>query len=581
MGDQRNFILALVISAVILFGWQLLFPAPEVPPPGPRTTTMQETSTAGSGRVVPAVPDHVATPPPAGVTPAPGGFGGVDRAQVIARAPRLPIDAPRLHGSLSLKGARFDDLTLSRYRETIEEDSPPVTLLSPTGAPKAYFAGFGWVAPPGTEVKLPDDESVWTADRGSIRPNEPVTLTWDNGQGLVFQRVITLDDGYMFRVEQTVRNNTGQPVSLLPYGLVSRYETPETSGFFILHEGLLGVFDGTLEEVDYDDLKDDGPQTLQTTGGWLGVTDKYWLTAVVPVQTQPVNASFRHEIAGNVDRYQADYVAPMQTVQPGAVGYAAHHLFAGAKEVELLDGYEENLGIDNFDLAIDFGWFYWLTKPLFIVLLFIHKYLGNMGVAIILITLAMKLALYPLANTSYRAMTKMKKLQPEMKKLQERFKDDKTRLNQEMMALYKKEKANPAAGCLPILVQIPVFFALYKVLFVTIEMRHAPFFGWIQDLSAPDPTSLFNLFGLIPWDTPGFLTIGVWPLIMGISMYVQQKLNPAPTDPIQARIFMFLPIMFTFMLAQFPAGLVLYWTLNNILSIAQQWYIMRQMGVKV
>ncbi len=580
MGDQRNLILAVVISVTILLGWQLLFPAPEMVPPVDPAVSQEAGQMPGGDALPPVAPAHMAAP--GGVmAPTPGMPAIIDRSQVIARVDRLLIDAPRLHGSISLKGARFDDLTLSNYREDLDKDSAPITLLSPTGARKAYFASFGWVAAPGTDTALPDDDSLWTADKDTLRPNDPVTLTWDNGQGLVFKRVVTLDNGYMFRIEQSVENRSDAPVSVLPYGLISRYETPETTGFYILHEGLLGVFDGTLEEVDYDDVRDDGQQRLQTTGGWLGITDKYWLTALVPNQTQPVAARFLYQLTDNTDRYQADFVGPMRTAQPGASVAAVQHLFAGAKEVDLLDDYAEVLEIDNFDLAIDFGWFYFLTKPLFIGLLFINKYLGNMGVAIIVLTLLIKLALYPLANTSYKAMSKMKKLQPEMKKLQERFKDDKVRLNQEMMTLYKNEKANPAAGCLPILVQIPVFFALYKVLFVTIEMRHAPFFGWIQDLSAPDPTSLFNLFGLIPWDPPAFMIIGVWPLIMGFSMYIQQKLNPAPTDPIQAKIFLFLPIVFTIMLAQFPAGLVIYWTINNVLSIAQQWYIMRSMGVKV
>ncbi|WP_046019996.1 membrane protein insertase YidC [Magnetospira sp. QH-2] len=576
MDNQRNLILAIALSIGILLGWQVLFPPPE---PAPVTPVTGEQADGTAGMVPPSGQSAAAVPPGSISAPVLGGTEAEVRSNTLAKAPRLRIESERLTGSISLKGSRIDDLILSTYREELAEDSDPITLFSPSGAPHAYFAEFGWVPVAGGGIRLPTAEDVWTTDRETLSPDSPVTLTWDNGHGVVFKRVISLDQQYMFHIRQTVTNNTDQPLSMAPYGLVSRHETPETTQFYILHEGLLGVFDGTLEEVDYDDLKEEKTKTLTSTGGWLGITDKYWLAAVIPDQTQPINGRFHYKTVGNGDRYQADFTGAVVTVQPGGEAVATSHLFAGAKEVELLDGYANDMGITNFDLAIDFGWFYFLTKPIFLALLFINKFVGNLGVAILLLTVCIKALFYPLANTSYRAMSKMKKLQPEMKKLQERFKDDKARLNQEMMALYKKEKANPAAGCLPMLVQIPVFFSLYKVLFVTIEMRQAPFFGWIQDLSVQDPTSLFNLFGLIPWDPPTFLIIGVWPLLMGITMYLQQKLNPAPADPIQAKIFMFLPFVFTIMLASFPAGLVIYWVWNNVLSIAQQWVIMRRMGV--
>ncbi len=372
-----------------------------------------------------------------------------------------------------------------------------------------------------------------------------------------------------------------RPVTLYPYGLVSRTGTPPTLGFFILHEGLLGVINDQLREVDYDELQEDGKIEGTSQGGWLGITDKYWLVALVPDQKAQLRTNFRHTLQNREDKYQVDYLSSAVVVQPNSSNEISNRLFAGAKEVKLLDAYEADLGISRFDLAVDFGWFYFLTKPIFYVLIYFFEWLGNFGLAILLLTVIIKIAFFPLANKSYAAMSRMKQLQPKMTKLKERYGDDRAKMNEAMMKLYKDEKVNPAAGCFPMLIQIPVFFALYKVLFVAIEMRHAPFYGWIQDLSAPDPTSLFTLFGLIPWSPPEFLMIGIWPIIMGATMYLQQKLNPAPADPMQAKIFMFLPFIFTFMLAQFPAGLVIYWAWNNILSIAQQYAIMKRMGVKI
>ncbi|MCW8835684.1 MAG: membrane protein insertase YidC, partial [Rhodospirillales bacterium] len=450
--------------------------------------------------------------------------------------------------------------------------------LSPQGSNNAYFAEFGWV---GQDLDLPGPDTVWTANKKVLEAGESVDLTWDNAKGLRFQRTIALDENYMFTITDSVSNAGSDAVTLFPYGLVSRTGTPKTQGFYILHEGPLGVFDGTLSEIDYSDLQEDGKIEKKSVGGWAGITDKYWLAALVPDQKTENQSRFSHYRDNNTDKYQVDYIGGALTAGAGATITNTTHFFAGAKEVALLDSYAEEFGVERFDLAIDFGWFYFLTKPIFYMILFFSHYFGNFGVAILLLTVLIKLILFPLANKSYKAMSRMKKLQPEMKKLQERFGDDKTRMNQELMALYKKEKVNPVSGCLPILVQIPVFFALYKVLFVNIEMRHAPFFGWIQDLSAPDPTTVFNLLGLIPWDPPSFLMIGIWPLIMGVTMWLQQKLNPQPADPVQAKVMMFLPVLFTFLLATFPAGLVIYWAWNNTLSILQQWVIMRRMGVKV
>jgi len=502
---------------------------------------------------------------------------GTSRKALLDTGARIRIDTPLLHGSIALTGGRMDDLTLAQYRETLDADSDEIVLMIPKGAKDAYFAEFGWV--PGAGQTVPDASTVWKADRKTLTPDTPVTLTWNNGKGLNFSRTITIDDKYMFTITQAVRNTGTAATTLFPYGLISRRSTPEVSGFYIIHEGLIGVANETLTEIGYDDLKEDGQVKKSSTGGWVGITDKYWMTALVPDQKTKVNTRFLFRKDAGDDLYQADYLSAAVTIAPGQVVQSENRLFAGAKMVTIMDEYNETLGIDRFDLTIDFGWFYFLTKPIFYALLYINNVVMNFGISIILLTMAIKLVFFPLANKSYTSMSRMKKLTPQMTKLRERFKDDKTRLNQEMMELYKREKVNPAAGCLPILIQIPVFFALYKVLFVNIEMRHAPFFGWIQDLSAADPTSIFNLFGLIPWTPPDFLMIGVWPLIMGISMYLQQKLNPQPTDPMQAKIFQFLPIMFTFMLARFPAGLVIYWAVNNTLSMAQQWAIMRRMGI--
>ncbi len=592
MSDNKNLLLAIVLSLAILLGFQaaydFFFPKPPRPQPPQQAQTMQPSTPAGPSQGVP-VPGAggAITPGPGGATPAtPGatipatGPGALRRADILAKAPRLAIKTPSIHGSLALRGARIDDVTLANYRETLDPNSPEIVLFSPPGAADAYFAEAGWI-PVGGNVAVPGPETLWTPDQDVLTPEQPVTLSWDNGAGLLFTRTIAVDEHYMFTVTQRVENRGEAPVTLAPYSLISRFGEPPTSGFFILFEGPLGVINGTLKEVSYEDLREEGSIRLGTTGGWIGITDKYWLSAVIPIQNQPVDMRFVHQKPHDVDQFQVDFVGAQQVVPAGGTIGSESRLFAGAKVVTLIDKYAERYGIERFDLAIDWGWFYFLTRPVFYALSFLNQHIGNFGLAIIALTVLIKLAFFPLANKSYKAMAQMRKLQPEVMRLRERFAEDRTRLNQEMMALYKREKVNPASGCLPIVIQIPVFFALYKVLFVTIEMRHAPFFGWIRDLSAPDPTSIFNLFGLIPWTPPQFLMIGAWPLIMGLTMFLQQKLNPQPPDPIQARIFMILPVVFTFMLAHFPAGLVIYWTWNNILSIIQQWVIMRRQGVSV
>ncbi|HWD59377.1 MAG TPA: membrane protein insertase YidC [Stellaceae bacterium] len=578
MMDQKNLLIAIVVSVAILFSFQFAFEK-FLPHPRPAQT-----------QTAPAKPEpNTANPGPAAETQASGtapvGAAGQALAQTretaIADQPRVKIDTPRLHGSVALTGGRLDDLTLANYHETIDPKSPEVVLLWPTGTEDPYFAEFGWCPSNGcgetSDVALPNSKTKWTASGGALSPDHPLTLTWDNGAGLTFIRTIAIDQNYMFTIEDAVKNSGSAAVSLRPYGLVSRTGTPPVSGYYILFEGPIGFLDNGLQEIKYTALTPGKREPFDNTHGWLGFTDKYWLTALIPPQSETVNANFLHSVNGTVNRYQADYVGGAMSVPAGGTASTSTRFFAGAKEVGLLDSYAD-AGIPRFDRSIDFGWFYFLTKPIFLVLVFFHGLLGNFGLAILLLTFLIKLCFFPLANKSYVAMSKMKLLQPEMAKIRERIPDDKAKQQQEIMALYKKVGANPLAGCLPIVIQIPVFFSLYKVLFVTIEMRHAPFFGWIHDLSAPDPTSFANLFGLLPFAAPHVLMIGAWPLMMGVTMFLQQKLNPQPVDPIQAKMFMLLPIVFTYMLSAFPAGLVIYWSWNNLLSIAQQWAIMHKRG---
>jgi YidC/Oxa1 family membrane protein insertase len=569
--EQRNLLLAIVLSVGILIVFQFAFERLRPPqPPGSPPGTPVATSPSPATGSAPSSSGVSATAP--GVAPA---KPAQTREAALAEQQRVKISTPRLHGSIDLLGARLDDLTLANYHETVDPRSPEVVLLSPPGADNPYLAEFGWVATT-PDIKLPGPRTRWSASGAPLTPTTPVTLTWDNEQGLLFTRTVSVDQDYMFTVRDSVRNSGDAAVKLSTYGLISRTGTPQVAGYYILFEGLIGYLDNSLQEVKYSALTAGKPLDYGSSG-WLGFTDKYWLTALVPQQGVASKARLTHTVDAGVDRYQTDFLGPEVTISPGDTAQSSARFFAGAKEVNLLDGYEAS-GIPLFDHAIDFGWFYFLTKPIFLTLQFFDKLLGNFGLAILLLTLCVKLLFFPLANKSYNAMSKMKLLQPEIQKLRERFPDDKARQQQEMMALYKRVGANPLAGCLPIVIQIPVFFSLYKVLFVTIEMRHAPFYGWIHDLSAPDPTSFVNLFGLIPFTPPALLMIGAWPLIMGVTMFLQQKLNPQPVDPVQARMFMLLPIVFTYMLAAFPAGLVIYWAWNNLLSIAQQWAIMHRQG---
>ena len=577
--NNRNFILAIVLSIGVLFAWQYFF----LPKPqqglGPQP--------AEQSQVEPGPPKpQVGVEQPEGGAPQPGGPAAVtlSREEALAQSPRIAIDTPSLKGSIALKGGRIDDLTLKDYRETVDPTSPQVVLLSPAGGPHAYYAEAGFVGGAGGEgLALPTADTLWTAaGQGPLTPNSPVTLTHDNGKGLKFTRTITIDDKYMFTIDDQVTNTGAEAVTLYPYARVSRHETPPIQGFYILHEGLIGVVDGGgLQEITYQSALDNPAASFKSRNGWLGITDKYWATAIVPEQGKTFDATFLGKQSDGRDFFQTDYLMGPLSIAPGGTGQAQGRVFAGAKEVNVVDGYAETYGIPRFDRLIDWGWFYFLTKPLFYALDYFYKLVGNFGIAILIVTVIIKLILFPLANKSYVAMSRMKKLAPEMQRIKERYGDDRMRQQQAMMELYKKEKVNPASGCLPILVQIPIFFALYKVLFITIEMRHAPFFGWIKDLSAPDPTSIFNLFGLIPWEPPAFLLIGIWPIIMGITMWVQMKLNPAPPDPVQAKLFAWMPVFFTFLLASFPAGLVIYWAWNNLLSVIQQAVIMARQGVDI
>jgi YidC/Oxa1 family membrane protein insertase len=583
--DNKNLIVAIALSLAVLIGWNYFYGVPQVTQQQRQAREAAQTSaqapTAAPREGGPSVPN------PATLPATPGAPMVESREAALGRSPRLRIDTPQLAGSIALKGGRIDDVALKTYHETVDDKSPAIVLLSPSGSPTPYYAEFGWVGAP----NLPNPDTLWSASSEVLAPGQPVTLSYDNGQGLVFRRVISVDEKTMFTVADSVENKGAAPVNLNAYSLISRHGKPVTQGYYVLHEGLIGVLgDQGLEEFKYDSLDKEPVIAGQTThgrvwsgatGGFLGITDKYWAAAVIPDQAQPYQGSFTSREDGAARVYQANVLGEAKSLAPGATLTSTQRLFAGAKEVEKIDGYKDGLGIKKFDLLIDWGWFYFITKPLFKVLDFFYKLFGNFGVSILLVTFILKLAFAPLATRSYTSMAKMKAVQPEMTAIRERFKEDRVKQQQEMMQLYKREKINPVAGCWPVLIQIPVFFALYKVLFVTIEMRHAPFFGWIKDLAAPDPTSLFNLFGLLPFEAPGFLHIGVWPIIMGITMFLQMKANPAPPDPVQKAMFSWMPVIFTFMLASFPAGLVIYWAWNNTLSVTQQAVIMKRNGVKI
>jgi YidC/Oxa1 family membrane protein insertase len=591
MEDQnRNLILATVLSMVVILVWFVLFPPPEVPE-DPNALPQGDTTLSQEG----APGDDIAlTPPAAGTDTAPAMTDTEMTEVALDEAARIEIETDELVGSVSLRGGRIDDLSLVQYNETLEDDSPIVRLLAPTGGAEPYYALYGW-APAGDLGfdDVPGADTPWQVESGDrLTPESPVTLVWDNGSGLIFRRTITVDNNFMFSVTQDVENTTGAEVRLAPYGIVARHGLPDDlQNFFILHEGVVRKSDGQLDEISYDNVTDldfvererSQAEVVQVAeNGWIGFTDKYWMTTLIPGDGQPFTSVTRYVASSDI--YQTEARLPVVTVAPGSTGQVSTQLFAGAKEWETIRDYQNEGGIDRFVDSIDWGWFYFLTKPMFWLLHNLNVAIGNMGLAIIALTFIVKAVLFPLAYKSYASMARMRELQPEMEKIKERAGDDRQKMQQLMMELYKKEKVNPASGCLPILLQIPIFFSLYKVIFVTLELRHAPFFGWLQDLSTPDPSSIINLFGLLPYAAPdpqsilSLIFIGVLPILLGISMWLQQKLNPQPTDPTQAAIFAWLPWVFMFMLGGFASGLLIYWIANNLITFAQQYIIMKRHG---
>jgi len=562
VSDNRNMVLAIILSALVLLGWTFVsnayFP-----------TASEPTTKIVDGKSVPL--------PQPKADPAADTRGAVrNRAIVLRETPRVRIDTPSLHGSINLKGASIDDLVLKRHREGLAANSPAIRLLSPAGTRDAFFASFGWT---GDGVVTPDHNSLWSARGERLTPQSPVILSWANGRGQRFDIKLSIDDGYMVTAEQTVSNTGAGAIAIRPYSLISRARASVDPDSWTSHVGPVGVFNGAANyEWGYDALAEQGDQSFTSRGGWLGFTDKYWLTAIIPHQGASVDAAFRRGPAGS---FQTDFTAAPAIVQPGKAIRHESRLFAGAKEVQLLDRYQNRLGIAKFDKAIDWGWFEWFMKPIFKLLNWLFATIGNFGIAIIVLTLIVRTLMFPIAQKQFKSMAGMRVVQPKMKALQERYKDDKPRLQQEMLKLYQEEKVNPMAGCLPILLQIPIFYALYKVLMLAVEMRHQPFVGWIKDLSAPDPLSPVNLFGYLPFTPPSFLAIGILPILVGITMYLQFKLNPAPTDPVQAQVFSIMPWVLMVVMAPFAAGLQLYWATTNILTIAQQkWLYSRHPGLK-
>ena len=587
MQNNRNFFITIALSVLILTLWQVFYMNPRIE--AQREATRIETErtesqkpaadAANSGGAVDGQPTSQA-----GIPNLPGSeqatTGG--REQALASGPRVAIDTDSLSGSINLTGARLDDLSLKHYTETVDKNSPKIVLLNPASEADGYFAEVGFSGSP-EAGKLPGPDTVWTVEGNqTLTAATPVTLTYTNDKGLTFKRVVSVDDNYMFTVEDTVNNPGAEPVSLANYGRVTRFEKPDDHSTYVLHEGLIGVTgEEGLQEIKYSKIEEEKQVTPgKSSDGWLGMTDKYWAVALVPSAKQAFQPRFGFFEDGR-SRYQSDFLSDQTTLAPGQSATLETRIFAGAKEVGKINSYANDLQIRQFDLLIDWGWFYFITKPMFWLIDTLYKFFGNFGLAIIATTVLVKAVFFPLANKSYASMANMKKVQPKMTEIREKFADDKMAQQKAMMELYKTEKINPIAGCWPMLIQVPVFFALYKVLYITIEMRHAPFFGWIQDLAAPDPTSLFNLFGLLPFAVPAFLMIGVWPLIMGITMFLQMRMNPTPPDPTQAMIFTWMPVVFTFMMAGFPAGLVIYWAWNNFLSILQQGIIMKRQGVKI
>ena len=573
MQNNKNILLATVLSAMILLSWTWFYEKPKMEKQElqrkilaeqkPQVETVKTIENKGSI----ASPISTTKPAEAAITLK-------NRDEILAQSAesRVDIESENLHGSISLKGARFDDLTLAKYFTAIDKKEE-VTLLAPAESRERYFADFGWISSE-SGLELPQPTTIWKSDNKKLTPQNPITLSWKNKNNVEFLIHITLDENFMFGVSQSVKNNSGSEISIASYGRINRVLNNAQKPVYILHEGPIGVFSDVLHESSYKDItKEKRQEFTSEKGGWLGITDKYWLSSILPDKSLKYSASFNHELTNQNNFYNSEFVGQEFKVPTGETLKFDHHLFAGAKKVKLLDQYAKEYDAKLFDRAVDFGWFYFLTKPFFFIISFLSEILGNFGLAILAMTVLVKLALFPMANKSYLAIGKIKKLQPKIEAIRTRFKDDRMAMNRETMELYKREKVNPASGCLPILIQIPIFFSLYKVLYVTLDMRQAPFYGWIHDLSAPDPTSIFNLFGLLPFSTSAAFTIGLWPILMGLTMIVQQKLSPASSDPTQTKVLKFMPYVLTFVLAAFPAGLLIYWTWSNTLSILQQWFI--------
>jgi len=561
--DNKNVFIAIALSMSVLLFWGAFVETPKpIDQKSKQNQNQVENNLNVNNNITPNInePTEVKT---------------ITREESINKFERVKIENKNIIGSISLKGGIIDDISFKNYKQNLNNNKN-IQFLNPKETKNGYFVETGWTSI-GNGIKVPTINSIWTVKGNKIlNENNPIILEWNNGEGIVFKKIIEIDDKYFFKISQEVNNKTASSIDLYPYAQITRNKIPDDiQNFYISHEGFIGVFDEELKEDDYDDIEEN-KIVREANNGWFGITDKYWMTALVPEKGKNFKSTFLYKNA-----FKANYILnnPI-TIKASSSNSNKLKLFIAAKEVETIDTYAANLKIDKLDLVIDWGWFYFFTKPLFFVIDYLFKFSGNFGLAIILITIGIRLLFFPLANYSFRSMAKMKALQPEMVRLKEVHKEDKMKLQQEMMSLYKKEKVNPASGCLPVLIQIPFFFAIYKMLFISLEMRHQPFFGWIKDLSAQDPTSLFNMFGLIPWDPPSFMVIGVWPILMGMTMWLQQKLNPAPTDPIQAKIFMFFPLFLTIILASFPSGLVVYWTVNNILTIAQQWVIMKKTKIK-
>ncbi|MDR1828647.1 MAG: membrane protein insertase YidC [Methylobacteriaceae bacterium] len=596
--ENKNLLLAVILSLGVIFVWQTFIMMPEQERQQQAAELLQSRQTGEPGGttipgVVPASSGASVGTASVATTPF------TSRDEALKAGPRVRVDTPSMEGSINLEGARFDDVKLKKYRATIDPNSSEIILFSPKGTSRSYFASFGWLS--AGSIDVPGEKTLWTSDNSELTPQSPVTLTWTNPSGVVFQRKISVDDKALFTIEDTVNNPSASPLNLYAYGLLSRLiPRDEVASYGISHEGAVGSLDNKLQEYPLSKLEEEKPvegraatghEWKDVTGGYVGITEKYWASAIIPNQDVPYTGVFSVSKVGDQKFLQSDIMSSEVTVPAAGSASYTLRLFAGAKEVATIDGYWRQYNITFFDKIIDWGWFYYITKPLFLVLNYFHQLFGNFGLSILFVTVLLKILFLPLANRSYVSMAKMKMLQPEMNLIKERYKDDKQEQQKAMMALWKKEKINPAAGCWPMFIQIPVFFALYKVLFVTIEMRHAPFYGWVHDLAAPDPTCLFNLFGLLPYDPLTLPTIGpiisdyarlgVWPLLMGMTMWLQMKMNPEPTDPVQKQMFGWMPIIFTFMLGSFSVGLVIYWTWNNFLSLIQQGWIMKRHGAKI